>query len=145
MFIFKLGINFSINQFFEVAVQVYLGSKLLDGHFNLLFNITENLCDAAEEAKKTNLATVVRPLWTEYTNVPFGCPFEPVSTNLVSIDFLFVLFFKFNSSSVCTKEKKTHKRSLGRCIFIFMIQQEKKTFFCMINLSASNRHLMCEL
>lgn len=81
-FIFNFHIIFSINQF-KVSVQVYLGSKLIDGHFSLLFNMTENLCEMAEEAKKTNLVSVVRPIWESYTNAPFGCPFEPVSIILI--------------------------------------------------------------
>lgn len=132
IFIFKLGMNFSINQF-KVAVQVYLGSKLLDGHFNLLFNITENLCEAAEAAKKTNLATVVRPLWTEYTNVPFGCPFEPVSTLfLLLFSHIFLLLHQCSiliHLLLHQQQKKNYHVHLADSIFMISHTNSLKSIF----------------
>lgn len=43
---------------------------LADGHFHLLFNISENICSLADEAK-ASLAMAIQPLWQQYTNAPF--------------------------------------------------------------------------
>lgn len=58
---------------------MYLESGLADGQFHLLFNITENMCNLADEAKASNLTAIVHPLWQQYTNIPIECPIEAVS------------------------------------------------------------------
>ncbi|XP_055319836.1 uncharacterized protein LOC129577215 [Sitodiplosis mosellana] len=59
----------------NVDVKVYLESMLADGHFHLLFNISENICSLADDAKASSFALAIRPVWQQYTNAPlFECP-----------------------------------------------------------------------
>lgn len=61
-----------------------------DGHFQLLFNISENICSLAVEAKASPLAAAIRPLWQQYTNTPlFECPIVPVSIKK-KVSFIYI-------------------------------------------------------
>ncbi|XP_031622065.1 uncharacterized protein LOC116340042 [Contarinia nasturtii] len=73
----------------KINVQVYFGdeSALADGHFNLLFNISENLCHLAVEAKTSGVASMVRPIWQQYTNLPLECPVETGTYYLNDMDY----------------------------------------------------------
>lgn len=56
-----------------------MGSNLANGHYHLLFNLSQNVCSLANETKASVLASIVRPLWEAHTNAPFRCPIQPVS------------------------------------------------------------------
>lgn len=62
---------------FKVVIEVY---KRQDDQFLLLFNISDNVCDRAMEAKSSPIAMLVLPFWKKYTNIPMECPIEAVST-----------------------------------------------------------------
>lgn len=70
---------------------MYLGSKLLDGQYNLLFNVTENLCDVATNMKKAKIGEIMRPLWEQHTNIPIGCPIDAVSI-YYTVVFMHIFF-----------------------------------------------------